>query len=103
LPQPFGIRNDEKVLMSDGSTLFSERLALREIEQGTVHVELWAQALKQANGQADLAKSHYMRLRAAALSKEAPALLLKQIRKGLAEDAKLPADYVSASDLKKLI
>lgn len=89
--------------MSNGATLFSERLALREIEQGTVHVELWAQALKKANGQADLAKAHYMQLRAAALSREAPALLLKQIRKGLADDAKLPADYVSASDLKKLI
>jgi hypothetical protein len=87
--------------MSQGSTLFSERLALREIEQGTVHVELWAQALIKAKGQTELAKSHYMQLRAAALSKEAPALLLKQIRSGIAKDNEPLADYFSAKDLKK--
>lgn len=64
-------------------------------------MHLWAQALQAANGKTDLAKSHYMTLRVAALSKEAPALLLKQIRAGVAQDNKPLADYFSAKDLKK--
>ncbi len=80
---------------------FAEKLAQREIEQGTVHISLWAQALKAANGKTDLAKTHYMRLRADALSKDAPALLLQQIRTGIARDNKPAADYFSAKDLKK--
>jgi hypothetical protein len=80
---------------------FAEKLAQLEIAQGTVHMSLWAQALRAANGKAELAKSHYMTLRADALSKEAPALLLKQIRTGIARDNKPLADYFSAKDLKK--
>ena len=80
---------------------FAEKLAWLEIEQGTVRVDLWAEALKSAQGDTALAKEHYMRLRSAALSKEAPALLLKQIRSGIAQDNKPPPDYFSAKDLKK--
>lgn len=80
---------------------FSDKLAQREIEQGAVHLGLWAQALQKARGDQAVAKTLYMRLRSDALSKQAPALLLKQIRTGLAKDRQQAADYVSAKDLKK--
>jgi hypothetical protein len=41
---------------------FSDKLAQREIEQGAVHLGLWAQALQKARGDQAVAKTLYMRL-----------------------------------------
>jgi len=78
-----------------------EELALREIEQGTVRLDLWQQAISSAGGDKALARSTYIRLRTESIQGDIGYLMAKHIRSALAKDARRAPDFKSARDLSK--
>ena len=78
-----------------------EELVLRELEQGTVHLDLWQQALASAMGDKALAKSTYIRLRTESIQSDIGKMMAKHIRSALAKDARRTPDFKSARDLSK--
>jgi hypothetical protein len=87
--------------MNSPQRALPEELALREIEQGTVRLDLWERALSTSQGNKSLAKTTYIRMRTESIQADLGKMLAKHVRSALAKDANRPADFKSARDLGK--
>jgi hypothetical protein len=85
--------------MNPDASNISEDMAWREIRQGTYRVDIWEQALAEAQGDPIQAREAYIRLRTQTLRTDMGRMLAQHIRAALSEDERRPPDFKSARDL----